>query len=135
VIRVEVPKHLPGTAWVVDAAKAATADTGGPLWVDPKSATSGVLDELRKAGVKLREVTPVERTAGCQAFQRDVVEGRLKHLGAGSLTDAVRMAEARPSGEAFVFSARKASGDVSPLDAVVLASMAARVGAEPFFVY
>lgn len=135
-IRVELVKHEPGTAWVVQACKNAQADTGQPIIVDPKSATAGVLDDLKAAGVRTREVTPVELVSACTAFQREVVEGGLKHLGAQGLTDAVRLADVRRVGEAWVFSERATAADISPLMCVVYAAWAERtLVPAPFFVY
>jgi hypothetical protein len=124
--QVEVVRHEAGTGWIVAACKAAQAETGQPIWVDPKSPTAGVIPALLAAGVALREVTPAELVAGCAAFQNEVTNGQIVQLGAGTLTDAVRMAEARRAGESWVFSARASAGDICPLDAATLAAMASR---------
>lgn len=136
-LQVEVVRHEPGTAWVIEACRNAEAETGRPIVVDPKSPTSGVLEHLKRAGVGIREVSSPEVVAGCQAFQNDAHNGGLVHLNAGELNDAVRAAEVRAVGESWVFSARHSSADITPLQCVVLAAIAAREAnnAPEFFVY
>ena len=134
-IRGEVARSDAGTAWVVEACKNAQAETGEPIIVDPRSATAGVLADLKAAGVRTREITPAELVEACAAFQREVIEGGFKHLGAQGLTDAVRMADVRRSGEAWVFSERASAADICQLMCVVLATSGARTAHVPFFVY
>lgn len=130
--QIEVVRHEPGTGWLVAACVAAQAETGQPIWVDPKSPAAGVIPALVKAGVRLHEATLAELVAGCAALLNEVNSGQVVHLGAGSLTEAVRMAEARRTGEAWVFSARASAGDICPLDAVTLAAMASRSAPAPY---
>ena len=93
------------------------------------------LADLKAAGVRTREITPAELVEACAAIQREVIEGGFKHLGAQGLTDAVRLADIRRTGEAWVFSERASAADISQWMAVVLAASGARKGAVPFFVY
>lgn len=137
-LQVEVVRHEPGTAWVVEACRNAQAETGVPVVVDPRSPTAGVLDHLRSGGVELVEASTAEVVAACAALQNDVVHGHLVHLGASGLTDAMRVADVRAVGEAWVFSSRHSSADITPVQAVVLAAMRARRPGEApaeFFVY
>jgi hypothetical protein len=127
-LQVEVGRRGVGTSWVVESCKTAQAETGQPIVVLPRSSTAGVLEQLRAAGVQLREITPAEHVEACAAFQNDVIHGGLVHLSDVGLTDAVRLAEVRNSGESWVFSSRASSIDICDLDAVVLAAFAARSG-------
>ena len=125
-VQVEVVRHEPGTAWLIEACRNAQAETGSPIVVDPRSPTAGVLDHLRAAGIDLYEVTHPEWVAGCAAFQNEAIHGGLVHLNAGELNDSMRKAEVRKSGEAWVFSARNSTADITALLSVVLAAIPAR---------
>lgn len=130
-VQVEAPKHEPGTGWIVAACQKAQADTGQPIWYDPKSATAGVVPELEHAGVLLHPISPGELAAGSVAFQNLVIGGGMVHLGSGVLNEAVRVAEVRRNSESWVFSSRQSAGDISALQAVVIACMSVR--AQPVF--
>lgn len=125
-LQIEVVRHEAGTAWVVEACRKAQAETEAPIVVDPRTPTAGVLDHLRGAGVELYEATTAEVVSACAAFQNDVMHGGLFHLNAPSLNEALRAADVRPVGEAWVFSARHSQADITPVQAVVLAAMRAR---------
>lgn len=125
-LQIEVVRHEPGTAWVVEACRNAQAETGQPIVVDPRTPTAGVLDHLRAAGIDLYEATTAEVVAGCAAFQNDVMHGGLFHLNAPDLNEALRAADVRAVGDAWVFSARHSHADITPVQAVVLAAVRAR---------
>jgi len=125
-MQVELARQGAGTAWVVEACRKAQADTGRPITVDPRTPTAGVLDHLRTAGVDLHEATTPEVVAACAGFQNDVIHATVVHLDAPGLNEALRVADVRPVGEAWVFSARHSQADITPVQAVVLAAMRAR---------
>lgn len=125
-LHLEVVRHAAGTGWVVEAALAGTA-TYGPLLVDPKSPTMALLADLVKAGVEVEELAPGDVTKACAELQLDVKECRARHLDQQELNDAVAGVAIRPVGEAWVFSAKASTVDVSPLLAVTLAAHGARV--------
>ena len=130
-LHVEIVRHEPGTGWVVEACKRAAADTGRALVVDPKSPTAGLLDRLRDAGVPLLELSSTEFVQACAALQDDVLNGRIRHLDQGPLNASVTGADIRPVGEAWAFSARLSSVDISPLLAVTLACQPLRAVVAP----
>lgn len=134
-LRGEVARNEAGTKWIVEACRNAQEETGEPILVDPRSPTAGVLADLKAAGIRTREITPAELVEACAAFQREVIEGKFKHLGAQGLTDAVRLADVRRSGEAWVFSERATAADICQLMSVVLAAFMARTAPVPFFAY
>ena len=125
-MHVEVVRHGKGTQWVVEAALNATRDTGSPLIVDPRSPTGGLLDRLRAAGVPLREIAAAEFVAACAALQDGANSSTIRHLGQPSLTEAITGADIRSVGEAWAFSARASTADITPLLAVTLAAIGAR---------
>ena len=123
---VEVTDHRPGTGWVVEVAKRASAVLGVPVHVDPKSPTAGLLPALVAAGVDVVEVSTVEYVAACAAFQDAVLNGRVCHIGQPPLDAAVAGADVRTVGESWAWSQRASTVDISPLNAVTLALSAAR---------
>lgn len=127
-IHVEVAKHDQGTAWVVEACKKAYTDTGNPIVVDPKAPTGGLLERLKAADVPVREVSSAEFVQGCAALQDDVLNVRLRHTDQPILNTAVAGADIRTVGEAWAFSGRASTVDITPLLAVSLAAHAAREG-------
>jgi hypothetical protein len=131
-LHVEVAKQEAGTAWVVEACKKAHADTGKPIVVDPRSPTGGLLDRLRAEGIPLTEVSTATFVQACAALQDDVLNDRVKHIDQQHLNAAVAGAEVRTVGEAWAFSARTSSIDITPLLAVTLAASAARDVDPPF---
>lgn len=128
-LQVETAHHAPGTAWTIEACKRAQADTGSPIIVDPRSPTAGIIEQLKAAGVKLRLVTTPEWIEACAAWQNLVNNGGLVHLGASNLTEAVRLAEARRHGEAWVLSGSRSAGDITAVESVALALIGARAPA------
>jgi hypothetical protein len=129
-LHVEVVRHEPGTDWLVVACQKAHDRTGNPIVVDPKSPTVGVLDRLRSADIPLREVSTSDLVAACSALQADVLERRLRHQGMPILTAAVQGADIKPVGEAWAFSGRRSSVDITPLLAITLAAIPAREAPE-----
>lgn len=125
-LHLEVVRHAPGTDWLVEAALAGT-ERFGPLLVDPKTPTMGVLAMLDAAGVEVEEMATADVTRACAELQLDVKNCRVRHLDQPELNAAVAGVDIRPVGESWVFSARASSVDVSPLLAVTLAAHGARV--------
>ena len=134
-LQYEVARQGAGTRWLAEACLNANKDTGKPILYDPKSPTAGVVKDLEAAGVELEPVTPAQWLEGCAAWQNEVIHDGLVHLGGQALTDAVRLAESRKPGEAWVLSGRASHGDICALEACVLAAVGARevvlVGAGP----
>lgn len=125
-LQTEIAKHLPGTGWLLASCKKANADTGQPIWYNPKSPTAGVVDELAAGGVDLHPITPAELATGSAAFQNDVLHSGLVHLNALGLQEAARLAEIRKSGATWTF----AGDDSVELHAVVVGCIAARAPAK-----
>ena len=125
-LHLEVVRHAPGTDWLVEAARAGV-ERFGPLLVDPKSPTMGVLQRLRDAGIELEEMATADVTRACTELQDDVKNDRVRHLDQPELNAAVAGVDTRSVGESWVFSAKASSVDVTPLLAVTLAAHGARV--------
>lgn len=125
-LHIEVVRHAVGTEWLVDAARAGTA-TYGPLLVDPKTPTMGVLADLAAAGIEVEEMATADVTKACAEFQLDVKNCKVRHLDQPELNAAVAGAGVRTINESWVFSAKASTVDVCPLLAVTLAAHGARV--------
>lgn len=134
-LQYEVARQGAGTKWLVESCLAANADTGKPVLYDPKSPTAGVVKDLEAAGVELEPLTPAQVFEACAAWQNEVMHDGLVHLGGQALTDAVRLAESKTSGEGWLLSGRASHGDICGLQACVWAAVGARelvlVGAGP----
>ena len=120
-VQIEVVRHEAGTSWVVDACRNAQEDTNAPIIVDTRSPTGGVLDELRRADIRVKEISVVELATACASFQNAAMHGGLVHLNEGSLNDALRGAETRRHAEQWVWSQTSSVIDISPLVGVTLA--------------
>jgi len=125
-IHVDVVRHEPGTAWVVEACKNAYADTGNPILLDPRSPSGGLVEKLRAADVPVREVSGPEFVRACASMQDDVLNTKVRHLDQAPLNAAVQAVDVRVAGEAWAFSARASSVDITPLLAVTLGAFMAR---------
>lgn len=126
-LHLEVTRHAPGTDWVVDHAVKVVARRG-PLVVDPRTPTSGLLARLVKADVELQEVSTPEWVQACAALQADVNDCSVRHLSQPELNAAVAGVTIRTMGEAWAFTAKASTVDITPLQAVTLAAFGARAG-------
>lgn len=136
---VEVTRHEPGTGWVIEHAKAVAARRG-PLLVNPKGASAGMVAKLRAAKVPIEEVSGADEVKACSAFQDDLLNGTLSYPKVNTeLTASMLGADVRTVGEGWVFSAKASAVDITPLEAAVLAAHGVRSGdaappkPEPFF--
>lgn len=134
---VEIVRREPGTAWLAAELLAGCKALGVPVVVDARSPTTGVIDELKRAGVQLTEVTTADYLRGCAALQDDVANGRLRHFGDQALDAAVVGADIRTVGEAWAWSQKASTVDVTPLIAATLALQARRAvaPARPVYAY
>lgn len=117
--------HRPGTSWVA-ARMAELVARHRPRMVvlDPAGPAGGLLKDLAARGVEVHEVTTREHAQACSAFFDDVMENRLRHRGGPALEVAVDGSDKRVVGDAWLWSRRASSVDISPLVAVTLARWA-----------
>lgn len=116
---VEVIDHRRGTSWVAGrlAELAERHDLAAILYQD-KSPAASLVPEIEV------EVTPVNTSELAQAFGvfTDAVADRsVRHLGTSELVAALRGASTRPLGDAFSWSRKSSSVDISPLMTVTIA--------------
>lgn len=118
---VEIVDRRPGTGWLVERAVKLQADWGGRLGVASGSPAASLLTELEAAGVDVVEISPAEHAQACGAFFDATVEHTVHHLGQSELDLAVRAAERKFYGDAWLWARRATTTDISPLVAATLA--------------
>jgi hypothetical protein len=120
-VAIEVVDTLPGTAGVVARAKKPRDKWGGVLAVAKGSPAASLVLELLAAGVPVLEVPGEDVVKACGQLYDGVVAGRIHHRGQPVLDVAVRGAAHRDVGDAWVWSRRRSTVDISPLVAVTIA--------------
>lgn len=121
-VAVEVVASRQGTAWVVDFAQDLLERWGGELSVAKGSPAAALIPDLVAAGVPVDEVSAEDQTRDCGQLYDAVVEGRIHRPDQPVLEVAVRGAAKQHVGDAWRWSRRRSSVDISPLVAVTLAA-------------
>jgi hypothetical protein len=139
----ELIEHRPGTRWVVDRL-VELVDEHEPvcLVVDPSGPAGRFLKRLRafrredgepvfveldedevpdEGQVRLVLMGGREYAQACGALADDVVNDAFRHIGQTQLADALTGARTRPLADAWAWSRKNSSVDISPLVAVTLA--------------
>lgn len=113
--------HNVGTAWVAKAMAAHLAHKRGTVFLDPRSPAGALLVDLSEEGVVCEDVSPQQHAQACGGLLSAVNDRKFQHTGQPILDTAVRNATRRPYGDAWAWSRRLSSVDISPLVAVTLA--------------
>ena len=127
---VEVVDHRRGTGWVVDRLAQLVSDHKTyAIYCDPSGPAGSLVAEIEPLAGKtpggdsrLIVVSAKEHAQACGVFFDDVFERRLRHLGTAELNEAVDGAAKRPLGEAWAWSRKNSTVDISPLVACTLAN-------------
>jgi hypothetical protein len=120
--QVEVVEHRRGTGWVVGRISELRAKHSPFAVICTGSGITGTLvDELVLAGVDVTSLNATEYAQACAGLVDQVLEERVRHLGSKELRDAIRGAATRPLGDAWAWSRKSSSVDISPLVAATLA--------------
>ncbi|HMF62042.1 MAG TPA: hypothetical protein VK595_16800 [Vicinamibacterales bacterium] len=119
---VQVLRHGAGTGWVTKALQEiVTGHRPSAVLVDERSPAAALIIQVEGVGVDLERVNGGEYAGACGAFFDSVMQATLRHGGEPELTAAVRGAARRPLGDAWAWSRKNSSVDISPLVAVTLA--------------
>jgi hypothetical protein len=119
---VEVIEQAAGTGWVAPKLAdltgrnrpiAVVCDIGGPA--------ASLIAHLDKLGVEVRTVTAKELAQGCGLMFDEVEQGTLRHLGTAEMKSAIKGAARRPLGDAWAWSRKSSTVDISPLVSGTLA--------------
>ena len=123
---VEVFERQRGTAWLPGRV-AELADAHDPRMIvcDGLGPSASLLQALDLAGVKVQKLTGAEHAQACGRLVDQVNEDNIRHTGSLPLWNAVRGSATRPLGDAWAWSRKSSTVDISPLVAVTLALYAA----------
>lgn len=119
---VETVDRREGTGWMVDRL-VELRDRHDPSRIvcDAASPAASLLAELEERGVLVETVDAREYANACGLVFDLVEQAGLRHLGTAELASAVRGAAKRPLGDAWAWSRRLSTVDISPLVAATLA--------------
>jgi len=132
---VEVVDRRAGTLWLPERLAELVARHDAPPPVcDQASPAASLLPTLSRMGVEVQTVTAREHAQACGVLFDAVEADDLRHLGTADLAAAVKGAVKRPLGDAWAWSRKSSSTDISPLVACTLAlwTLGAAEPAEPF---
>lgn len=121
-----------GTSWVVDRL-VELVGRHRPVAVvcDGASPAAALLPALEENGVSVMVVTAREHANACGVLYDLVDERAARHLGQRPLREALMGAARRPLGDAWAWSRRSSTIDISPLVAVTLAVWGRRSSERP----
>ena len=123
---VEVVDHRRGTGWLVARlVELTTRHAYGGIVYDGAGPAASLAPELEQQGLTLTPVSAKEHAQACGLFYDGVKDAQLRHLGQGEMTIAIRGAITRPLGDAWAWSRKSSSTDISPLVACTLANWGA----------
>jgi hypothetical protein len=125
-IHVETVDNKAGTSWLPSRLNE-LVDRHQPAVVlmDGYGPAASVLTQIEEAGVTITTVSAAENAQACGRLLDLVKEGRLRHRVDEYLENAIRAAKTRPLGDAWAWSRKNSSEDISPLVAGTLAVKAA----------
>jgi hypothetical protein len=119
---VEVVEHRRGTGWAAHrAAELVESHNALGLVLDAAGPAASLLPALAELGVKVEVVNSREHAQACGLLYDAADQDRLRHLGTQELSSAIAGAVTRPLGDAWAWSRRSSSIDISPLVACTLA--------------
>jgi hypothetical protein len=132
-VHVEVIEHRRGTGWIVERCEELVRahDNSGVL-CDGAGPAGSLVSAFE---VEPRIVTAGEHARACGMFYDAAVEDRLRHRGTQELGAAVAGARRRQLGEAWAWSRKSSSVDISPLVACTLAYLGVATRVEAPFVF
>lgn len=119
---IEVVEHGAGTGWVVDrVAELNDKHHPGAIVCDDAGPAASLIPELKKRGINVVTVNAREHAQACGRFFDACEEAGIRHLDTAELRAALRGAATRPLGDAWAWSRKNSSVDITPLVAVTLA--------------
>jgi len=111
-----------GTGWLPERiAELARSHALASISCDPASPAAALIRPLENLGLTVELIAAREYAQACGALFDLVEEKGLRHLGQDELSVAVKNASTRPLGDAWAWSRRASSGDISPLVAGTIA--------------
>jgi hypothetical protein len=122
-IPVEILAHHRGTGWVVERlGELVEKHNVTVIVLDGRGPAASLIKDIEdKVGFEVTIISTAEYAQACGGFFDDVVEKVIRHGGQEELDDAVQGAAVRPLSEAWAWSRKKSTVDITPLVAVTLA--------------
>jgi hypothetical protein len=119
---VEIVEHRRGTGWLVRRlAELNTRHEPSAVLCSGSGITGSLMFELEQVGVPVASLNATEYSQACASLVDAVEESTVRHLGTKELRDAIKGAATRPLGDAWAWSRKSSSVDISPLVAGTLA--------------
>lgn len=119
---VEVLQSQPGTKWLLDRIPELVERHNPSVVVcDGYGPSAAFIAPLAEVGVEVEAVTAADHARACARFLDFISEGSIRHLGSLDLVSAIRVAQTRPLGDAWAWSRRSSTGNISPLVSATLA--------------
>lgn len=123
---VEVIERRRGTGWVVERLHQLRKKwQTSAIVVNGVGPAASLIPELQEEHVELVEVTAREMAEACGFFYDAVEQDKVRHLGTGEMTAAIRGAVKRDLGDAWAWSWKHSAVDIGPLEGCTLALWAA----------
>ncbi len=120
--RVELLDQERGIGWMVPRARSLRDKWGvNQFAVDPGGPAGALIPDLKAAGLTVVEVGGGTFTKACGLFFDAVADAKIQILADSRLDLACAAAAKRPSGDAWVWTRKSSSTDISPLVAITLA--------------
>jgi hypothetical protein len=118
----ELVDRRPGTGWVA-ARLAELVGRHDPVAVicDEKSPAAALIGQISNLGVTVKTVNASEYARACGQMFDALDQGAVRHLNSPEIVTAAKGAARRPLGDAWAWSRRYSSVDISPLVAATLA--------------
>jgi hypothetical protein len=120
-VHVELIDRRRGTGWLVARAVELQGKWGGKMAIAKGSPAWSLKEDLDTAKVDLLPISTEEHSQACGDFYDGVIESRIRHIDQAELNAALKGADRRPYQDAWLWSRRSSSTDISPLVAVTLA--------------
>jgi hypothetical protein len=128
----ELADERPGTSWLPERLEelvkkhkpaAVVCDGYGPA--------GSLVEALGARGLKVETLTASEHARACGRLVDAIEQGTLRHVPDEALEAAIRSAQTRPLGDAWAWSRKNSSANISPLVAATLALSAAMTQEKP----
>ena len=123
----EIVEHKPGTGWVVARVnELRKAHRAVAILLDASGPAQALLPAFEDLKIEVKPVNAKEHAQAWGMFFDAVDQATLRHLGTAELTEAITGAVKRPLGDAWGWSRKSSTVDISPLVAVTLAHWGSR---------
>jgi hypothetical protein len=117
----ELVEHRASTGWIPARARELSDRHGGTWVVDGSGPAGSLIPDFERAGLKVHPVTAKELVTACGWFFDAVLDAKVRIRRNPKLDAAAAAAAKRQVGDAWAWTRKSASADISPLVAATLA--------------